>query len=118
MTLELSPEKIQFDPNDTSTILSRDGFACVFKGTYQGQSVAVKRFDQIHNADSTEFEAAIAKEIQRWKEISHEPYMLTLLGVCTKMPAPIIVTELYQTNIRRYVRDHREKLLPMVYQFA
>ncbi|KAH9135126.1 hypothetical protein AeRB84_019343, partial [Aphanomyces euteiches] len=79
-----------------------------------GSSVAVKRFDQIHNADSAEFEAAIAKEIQGWKEISPEPYILTLLGVCTKVPAPIIATELYQTSIRRYVRDNRE----MVYQFA
>ncbi|KAG9398901.1 hypothetical protein AC1031_013985 [Aphanomyces cochlioides] len=115
---ELSPEDIQVDLNDMKTILGIGGFATVFKGTYQGQSVAVKRLDRVHGDNLVEFRNLIAKEINGWKEISHEPYILTLIGVCTTISAPIIVTELCQTNIRRYVRDRPETLLPVVYQFA
>ncbi|KAH9143873.1 hypothetical protein AeRB84_012154 [Aphanomyces euteiches] len=117
-TWMLSSEDIQFDGNDRASILGQGGFGTVFKGTYHGQAVAVKRFDQILLTDSTDLERSIAKEIKAWKDISHKRYILTLFGVCTKAPTPILVSELCQTNIRRYVRDWPEMLLPMVYQFA
>ncbi|KAH9120129.1 hypothetical protein AeMF1_007545, partial [Aphanomyces euteiches] len=111
----LSSEDIQYD---LSTPLGRGGFATVFRGMYYGQAVAVKRFDQIVSADSAELEKVIEKEIKAWKDVSHEPYILTLVGVCTKTQTPILVSELCETNIRRYVRDWPEALLPMIYQFA
>ncbi|KAG9398904.1 hypothetical protein AC1031_013988 [Aphanomyces cochlioides] len=111
----LTPEDIQYD---LSTPLGRGGFATVFKGMYYGQAVAVKRFDQILSADSVEIEKVIEKEIKAWKDVSHEPYILTLVGVCTKIQTPILVSELCETNIRRYIRDWPEALLPMIYQFA
>ncbi|KAF0721992.1 hypothetical protein Ae201684_018773 [Aphanomyces euteiches] len=110
----LSAEDIQYD---LSTPLGRGGFATVFKGMYFGQAVAVKRFDQI-STDSFDLEKVIEKEIKAWKDVSHEPNILTLVGVCTKTQTPILVSELCETNIRRYVRDWPEELLPMVNQFA
>ncbi|CAK4160514.1 unnamed protein product [Aphanomyces euteiches] len=126
---EVSPEDLQVDFNDSKAILGIGGFATVFKGTYQGQSVlashrfgrftcAVKRLHRVPRTDLDDLRRLIALEINGWRQISHEPYILTLLGVCTTIPTPIIVTELCQTNIRRYVRDHPETLLPVVYQFA
>ncbi|KAH9115201.1 hypothetical protein LEN26_009429 [Aphanomyces euteiches] len=114
----LSSDDVSFNPEDLSTFLGRGGFATVFRGKYQGQDVAVKRFDQIILADSMEWEKLIAKEIKAWQDISHEPFVLTLIGVCTKIPVPILVSELCQTNIRRFVRDCPDAVLPMVYQFA
>ncbi|KAG9398488.1 hypothetical protein AC1031_014543 [Aphanomyces cochlioides] len=114
----LSSEDIEFDPNDIEKALGRGGFATVFKGTYYGQLVAVKRFHQHLETDSADLEKLISKEIKAWKDISDEPFILSLVGVCTKIPRPILVSELCQTNIRRYVRDRPETLIPMMYQFA
>ncbi|CAK4491658.1 unnamed protein product [Aphanomyces euteiches] len=114
----LSSDDVQFDPNDMETALGRGGFATVFKGSYYGQDVAVKRFDQIVQTDSVALEKMIAKEIDGWKDISHEPYILTLVGVCTKSPVPLLVSELCETNVRRHIRQWPSALLPLVYQFA
>ncbi|KAH9160545.1 hypothetical protein LEN26_001805 [Aphanomyces euteiches] len=114
----LSSDDVKFDPHDEATFLGKGGFGSVFKGIYHGQVVAVKRFDGIEETDSADLEKRIAKEIKGWKDVSHEPYILTLIGVCTKIPTPILVSELCETNIRRYVRDWPEKIVPMVYQFA
>ncbi|CAK4137197.1 unnamed protein product [Aphanomyces euteiches] len=114
----LASEDVKFDPNNLNTALGRGGFATVFKGMYQGEPVAVKRFDRMIQSDSQDLENLIAKEIKAWKDISKADYILTLVGVCTKIPTPILVSELCETNIRRYVRDRPETLLPLVYQFA
>ncbi|KAH9127006.1 hypothetical protein AeMF1_002627 [Aphanomyces euteiches] len=112
----LSSDDVQFDPNDLA--MGRGAFGTVFKGRYYGQAVTVKRFDQIFSTDSVGLEKMIAKEINGWKNISHQPYVLTLVGICTKTPTPILVSELCRTNIRRYIRDRPDMLLPLVYQFA
>ncbi|KAH9109848.1 hypothetical protein AeMF1_015177 [Aphanomyces euteiches] len=114
----LSSDDVHFDPKNISSALGRGGFATVFRGIYHGQVVAVKRFDQIVLADSTDLEKLIVKEVKAWKDISHEPCILTLIGVCTKIPVPILVSELCNTNIRRYIRYNPEKIIPMIYQFA
>ncbi|KAG9398324.1 hypothetical protein AC1031_014664 [Aphanomyces cochlioides] len=114
----LSSDEVEFNPNDQSMVLGCGGFATVFKGRCNGQAVAIKRLDQIFNTDSIGLEKMIAKEINGWKDISHEPYILNLVGVCTKTPTPILVSELCRMNIRRYIRDRPEMLLPLVYQFA
>ncbi|KAH9148620.1 hypothetical protein AeRB84_008070 [Aphanomyces euteiches] len=110
----LSFDDVRFD---FATPLGRGGSATVFKGKYQGQVVAVKCFDRI-SADSSDLENIIQSEIICWEAISHEPYILTFIGACTKVSRPIIVMELCDNNIRRFVRDWPEMLLPMVYQFA
>ncbi|KAH9159508.1 hypothetical protein LEN26_002306 [Aphanomyces euteiches] len=114
----LSSDDVHFDPDNIKSGLGRGGFATVYRGMYYGQEVAVKRFDQIVMADSTDLENLIVKEVKAWKDVSHEPYILTLIGVCTKVPVPILVCELCDTNIRRYVRDRQETLIGTVFQFA
>ncbi|KAH9147574.1 hypothetical protein AeRB84_008857 [Aphanomyces euteiches] len=114
----LSSDDIDFEPDNINSALGRGGFATVFRGLYHGQYVAVKRFDQILVADSPDLEKLIVKEVKAWKDISREPYILTLIGVCTKIAMPILVSELCQTNIRRYVRYSTDALIPMIYQFA
>ncbi|KAF0723750.1 hypothetical protein Ae201684_017422 [Aphanomyces euteiches] len=97
----LSSKEVEFDPSDMSTVLGRGGYGTVFKGKYFADA-----------------EKAIGKEIKAWKNISHKPYILSLVGVCTKIPVPILVSELCKTNIRRFIRDNPETLLPLVCQFA
>ncbi|KAH9132629.1 hypothetical protein AeRB84_021033 [Aphanomyces euteiches] len=113
----ISSDHVEYDEKSA---LGSGGFATVFKGVYNGQMVAVKKFHHIHVTDPTDLEPVVAKEIKAWKDISHLPYILTLVGFCAKNMTPILVSELCiaKTNIRRYVRDWPEKLLPLVYQFA
>ncbi|KAH9153932.1 hypothetical protein LEN26_003473, partial [Aphanomyces euteiches] len=98
-------DDLKFDKDKTS-ILGYGPYATVFKGKYR---------DQLSFLDSGNL---IVEEIKTWSTISNESYILSLIGVCTSSPQPVILSELYQTNIRRYVRDRPEFLLPMVYQFA
>ncbi|KAG9398908.1 hypothetical protein AC1031_013992 [Aphanomyces cochlioides] len=114
----LSSDDVKFDPDDINTALGRGACATVFKGTYRGQPVAVKRFDQIKKGGHVDWDETISKEIETWKNISKEKYILTLHGVCTTSSFPILVCQLCKTNIRRYVRDWPKTLLPLVYQFA
>ncbi|KAH9151765.1 hypothetical protein AeRB84_005694 [Aphanomyces euteiches] len=115
----LSRDDLQFNPNDTSTLLGKGGSASVFKGKYHGQDVAIKQFNTIKVIDLEDSKDLFAREIKAWKDISHERYILTLIGaICTRVERPILVCELCQTNIRRYVRDRPETCIPMVYQFA
>ncbi|KAH9191896.1 hypothetical protein AeNC1_006127 [Aphanomyces euteiches] len=114
----LSSDDVKFDPDDLKTALGRGACATVFKGTYRGQPVAVKHFDQITKGGHVDWDETISKEIETWKNISKEKYILTLHGVCTTSSVPILVCELCKTNIRRYVRDWPEALIPSVYQFA
>ncbi|CAK4864073.1 unnamed protein product [Aphanomyces euteiches] len=84
----------------------------------QLENTVDKLFHQIQETDSADLEKRIAKEIKAWKDISHEPFILSLIGVCTKIATPTLVSELCETNIRRYVRDWPETIIPMIYQFA
>ncbi|KAH9131865.1 hypothetical protein AeRB84_021580 [Aphanomyces euteiches] len=99
-TWMLSSDDVSFEPENERSILGQGGFGSV------------------NVTDSADLEKLIAREVKAWKDISNERYMLTLIGVCTKIPKPIVVCELCQKNIRRYVRDWPETLIPLVYQFA
>ncbi|KAH9143594.1 hypothetical protein AeRB84_012387 [Aphanomyces euteiches] len=114
----LASEDVVYDPNNKSTFLGQGASAMVYLGQYKGRSVAVKHFHTLKLADSTEFETMIRKEIKAWRDVSNERYILTLIGVCTKIASPIVVCEYCPDTITRYIRLHPEKLIEMVYQFA
>ncbi|CAK4372014.1 unnamed protein product [Aphanomyces euteiches] len=114
----LASEDVVYDPNNKSTFLGQGASAMVYLGQYKGRSVAVKHFHTVNLADSTEFERMIRKEIKAWRDVSNERYILTLIGVCTKIASPIVVCEYCPDTITRYIRLHPEKLIVMVYQFA
>ncbi|KAG9400126.1 hypothetical protein AC1031_011035 [Aphanomyces cochlioides] len=114
----LASEDIVYNPSNKSKFLGQGASAMVYLGHYKGRSVAVKHFHTLKLADSTEFETMIRKEIKAWRDVSNEPYILTLIGVCTKIASPIVVCEYCPDTITRYIRLHPEKLIEMVYQFA
>ncbi|KAH9134739.1 hypothetical protein LEN26_006715 [Aphanomyces euteiches] len=117
-TWMLASDDILFDQNNLASALGEGGFSTVFRGTYHGQIVAVKRFHDVIPNNCTNMEESVLKEIKSWKDVANEQYILTLIGVCTKISPPIIVSELCETNVRRYVRNNPEMLLPTIYQFA
>ncbi|CAK4666733.1 unnamed protein product [Aphanomyces euteiches] len=114
----LASEDVVYDPNNRSTFLGQGASAMVYLGQYKGRSVAVKHFHTLKLSDSTEFETMIRKEIKAWRDVSNERYILTLIGVCTKISSPIVVCEYCPDTITQYIRLHPEKLIAMVYQFA
>ncbi|KAH9150644.1 hypothetical protein LEN26_004042, partial [Aphanomyces euteiches] len=77
----ISSDHVEYD-DDEKSALGSGGFATVFKGVYNGQMVAVKQFHHIRVTDPTDLESVIAKEIKAWKDVSHMPYILTLVVNC------------------------------------
>ncbi|CAK4132729.1 unnamed protein product [Aphanomyces euteiches] len=114
----LSSQDIDYNPNNQSTFLGRGASASVYLGRYKGREVAVKHFHSIQVANSMELERSIRKEIKAWREVSTKPFILTLIGVCTKIATPILVCEYCPYTITQYVYMHPEQLIPMVYQLA
>ncbi|CAK4215912.1 unnamed protein product [Aphanomyces euteiches] len=114
----LSSQDIDYNPNNQSTFLGRGASTSVYLGRYKGREVAVKHFHSIQVANSMELERSIRKEIKAWREVSTKPFILTLIGVCTKIATPILVCEYCPYTITQYVYMHPEQLIPMVYQLA
>ncbi|KAH9152354.1 hypothetical protein LEN26_003710 [Aphanomyces euteiches] len=113
-----SSQDIDYNPNNQSTFLGRGASANVYLGRYKGREVAVKHFHSIQVANSMELERSIRKEIKAWREVSTKPFILTLIGVCTKIATPILVCEYCPYTITQHVYMHPEQLIPMVYQLA
>ncbi|KAH9157946.1 hypothetical protein AeRB84_000265 [Aphanomyces euteiches] len=113
-------DDIHFNPDDESTWLGRGASATVYLGKYQDKFVAVKKFKPTSrsSSNSMDLERAIRKEIKAWRSVSHEPFILTLIGVCTKVTSPLLVSEYCPDTITRYVYMHPEKIVSVVYQLA
>ncbi|KAH9105125.1 hypothetical protein LEN26_014860 [Aphanomyces euteiches] len=116
----LASDDIHFNPDDESTWLGRGVSATVYLGKYQDKFVAVKKFKPTSrsSSNSMDLERAIRKEIKAWRSVSHEPFILTLIGVCTKVTSPLLVSEYCPDTITRYVYMHPEKIVSVVYQLA
>ncbi|KAF0738853.1 hypothetical protein Ae201684_005463 [Aphanomyces euteiches] len=114
----LASEDIEYDPTKQSTFLGRGATATVYLGKYKDRQVAVKHFHSMQIANSTELERMIRKEIKAWRDVANERYILTLIGVCTKIATPILVCEYCPYTITRYIYMHPDKLIEMVYQFT
>ncbi|CAK4974276.1 unnamed protein product [Aphanomyces euteiches] len=102
---------------DYTKSIGHGASANVYKGVYFDKPVAVKCFHGILSADSHDLERDIVREIKQWSKVSKLPYVLSLIGVCTKVSRPLIVSEWCPHTIVSYVDQRPNRLLPMVYEF-
>ncbi|KAH9113523.1 hypothetical protein AeMF1_012292 [Aphanomyces euteiches] len=112
--------KLMSQKNKTRYVLKKSNLGCYRQTTFISIPIiltlhwdgeGLPRYSEEYSPD---LEKLIVKEVKAWKDVSHEPYILTLIGVCTKISTPILVCELCKTNIRRYVRDWPDALIPMI----
>ncbi|KAJ3386429.1 hypothetical protein HDU84_001562 [Entophlyctis sp. JEL0112] len=111
----ISSYEVQFDTND---LIGKGGSSAVYKGYINNTPVAVKVFHDVVNNDPDSLEAAISQEVNTWMTISGKPYVLRLIGVCTKVQQPYIVSEYCKTTADKYVRNHPKELYRILYETA
>jgi len=88
---EISPEDLS--TNEDRDKLGAGGFGQVFKGTYNGKDVAIKRLhlDKMNKKDKISF----VNEVNALAAFSKHPSIVSILGYCLQ-PQPCIVMELCQ----------------------
>ncbi|ORY38246.1 kinase-like protein [Rhizoclosmatium globosum] len=111
----ISSYEVQFNTDDLIRIgrTSR-----VYRGYYHNNDVAVKVFDDMFNTDPFALEQAVAKEISIWKDLSGKPYILKLIGACTKVNHPFIVSELCKSTADVFVRRHPQSIFRILYEIS
>ncbi|KAI9205519.1 kinase-like domain-containing protein [Polychytrium aggregatum] len=114
-----------FIPADAITDLSQDpiargGFGEVFRGSYFGSDVAVKRLlGGFNGGELQEFQ----REIGVWYGLSH-PHIIPLLGACHTADRPFMVSPFMENGtLRSYLTDNAGRLeveekLRLMYQVA
>ncbi|KAJ3030994.1 UNVERIFIED_CONTAM: hypothetical protein HDU68_007028 [Siphonaria sp. JEL0065] len=111
----ISSLEVEFSPDD---LIGKGSSSNVYKGYYHNASVAVKVFLDIFNDDPQALENAIGKELSTWTELNGKPYILKLIGACTKVAQPFIVSEYCKYNASKYVRNHPQQLYRILYEIA
>ncbi|KAJ3295411.1 hypothetical protein HDU79_009244 [Rhizoclosmatium sp. JEL0117] len=111
----ISSYEVQFNTDDLIRIGQTSR---VYHGYYHNTAVAVKVFDDMFNTDSFALEKAIAKEISIWKDLSGKPYILKLVGACTKVTHPFIVSELCTSTADVFVRLHPQAIYRILYEIS
>ncbi|KAI8612771.1 kinase-like domain-containing protein, partial [Chytriomyces sp. MP71] len=106
---------VRYSPRD---VIGRGATAIVYRGHYQGNTVAIKVFNEYVNDDSTRLENAIGQELDAWRRLSGKPHILKLIGACTKVAQPFIVSEYCIGNCIKYVRLNPEMLLRIIYEIS
>ncbi|KAG9410056.1 Kinesin light chain 3 [Aphanomyces cochlioides] len=101
---------------DEKEIIRESAFTNMYKGTYLGKPVTVECLQGVQNTDSYDLEHDIAREIKRWLKVSPFPFVSKLIGVCTKISKPLIVSEWHPYTIDSYLEDHPTRLLPLIYE--
>ncbi|CAK4132482.1 unnamed protein product [Aphanomyces euteiches] len=101
---------------DKSALIGQNATSNVFKGTYLGKTVAIKCFSDVLNTDSSDLERDIAREIEQWDKVSKLPFVSDLIGVCSKVSRPLIVSEWCPYTIEAYLEDYPTRLLTVVYE--
>jgi len=77
----IKPELLVFGPT-----LGVGGSAQVFRGSYQGQEVAIKKINNVSHLDE------MAKEINALRKLRH-PRLVRFIGACVQPPLLLVVTE-------------------------
>ncbi|KAJ3196497.1 hypothetical protein HK101_008793 [Irineochytrium annulatum] len=90
----------------------------VYRGLYRNQTVAVKLYTE-NNRGSRSLEAAMSEELEAWMRVSHLQYVLTLIGACTKVKRPFIVSKYCsEHDIVAYLERYPNKMILCLYQLA
>ena len=105
--LVLNQEALVFPSvDDEKSILGEGAFAKVVRGTYYGQPVAVKLFNQsrlsAHDKAQLKDEAAVMANL-------HSPFLVSLWGLSAD-EQPMLVMELAQRNLYELLKDPSQTL--------
>ncbi|KAI9333285.1 kinase-like domain-containing protein [Obelidium mucronatum] len=94
-----------------------------YKGKYLGQTVSVKDFHDIDpHVPLGAIEKAIKNDLKFWKELSHLPYVHTLIGSSTREESATrtrslkLIAEFCPMQIDEYVMKHPEQLFRVLYE--
>ncbi|KAJ3143184.1 hypothetical protein HK100_003862 [Physocladia obscura] len=113
----ISSLEVQFEMTDDN-LIGRGSSATVYKGFYHNEPVAVKLFHNLINNDPDSLETAISKEISTWMKLSGKPYILRLVGACTKVKKPYIVSEYCFSTADKYIRHNPQELMRIIYELS
>ncbi|CAK4082082.1 unnamed protein product [Aphanomyces euteiches] len=101
---------------DHNKVTSRTLTATVYQGRYNNQIVAIKCFHGVLNTDSYDLERDIVREVTQWEKVSKFPFVLKLIGVCTKVSKPLIVSEWCPFTVESYLDARPNRLLTIIYE--
>ena len=102
--LQVSPQALEMwelpreEVHISQTLLGTGGWGYVARGTFRGQTVAIKC---LHRAIlSTQTEERLRREISIMSQVRHPNLLLLIGAVLTAERGPLIVTELLDTSLR------------------
>ncbi|KAG9410039.1 hypothetical protein AC1031_018075 [Aphanomyces cochlioides] len=101
---------------DNNKIVSKKPTTTVYQGRYNNQIVAIKCFQGVLNTDSYDLERDIVREVTQWEKVSKFPFVLKLIGVCTKVSRPLIVSEWCPFTVESYLEARPNRLLTIIYE--
>ena len=123
--ITLKPSQIIFRDNDKGSWLGGGGFADVFRGSFQGQPVAIKRlkvdardFSVLHKQEIQHDVDALAREALIMAHCRTHPHILTLIGFVPtfdEVRRPLVVMELMDTTLFDAIHSRRSSQLSFVH---
>ncbi|CAK9016548.1 unnamed protein product [Durusdinium trenchii] len=104
------PQKLLLNSEDLKIdkVLGSGGFGAVYRGTYLGQEVAIKKLHLIDGQVSSEQVAEFKKEVMNLQALRH-PRLVSFIGAALAVPSLMIVTE-FMPNGSLYEALHQRKL--------
>lgn len=112
------PPKVMLKAEDlhVGKVLGSGGFGAVYRGTYHGQEVAIKKLHLIDGQVTEEQKREFQKEVTNLANLRH-PRLVSLIGAAYAAPSLMIVTE-FMPNGSLYEALHQRKLaLELVKRF-
>ncbi|CAE7770345.1 unnamed protein product [Symbiodinium sp. CCMP2456] len=108
--VEEEPRKVMLNPDDLQVgkVLGSGGFGAVYRGTYLGQEVAIKKLHLIDGQVTPEQKQEFKKEVENLSRLRH-PRLVSLIGAALVAPSLMIVTE-FMPNGSLYEALHQRKL--------
>lgn len=101
----LDPSQLSFGP-----VLGTGGFGAVYRGTYRGDEVAIKKLHASDGNISPLQMEEFRKEVANLQSLRHER-LVSLIGACFVPPSFCIVTEFMQNGSLYELLHHRKTAL-------